>query len=148
GNAEGGQLGDGGALGEPLDPVVGGVDLEDQRRVLGDRLLVVGHAGAVGGADLGQPRAGGGEQVGEAEPVADLDQLAPADDDLPARRQDGGGEDEGGGVVVDHAGRLRVRDGRPQRTDRAVTALPGPGPGGQVELDVAGSCGGRQGVAG
>ncbi len=109
GDAEGGQLADGGALGEPLDLVVRRVDLEDHRRVGRDRLLVVGHGRAVGGADLGEPRAGGGEQVGETEPVADLDQLAPADDDLPARGQRGGGQDEGGGVVVDHAGRLRVR---------------------------------------
>ena len=49
---------------------------------LRDRALVVGAAGAVGGADLDQPRARLRDHVGDAEAAADLDQLPARDDDL------------------------------------------------------------------
>ena len=78
-----------------------------------DGLGVVAQGRAVGRADLAQARTGGGDQVGQAEPVADLDHLAPADDHLTAGGQRGGGEDEGGGAVVDGEDRAGVGHGSP-----------------------------------
>ncbi len=144
---ERGELSDGGLPGEPLDAVVGGVHLEYEAGVRGDGLLVVLGGRPVGGADLPQPGAGTGEQVGKAEPVADLDQFAAADDDLPAAAgQRGGREDEGGRVVVHHAGRGGRGNRPPQRLDDAAAPLPGPRPRLQVELDVAGPRRGEQRV--
>ena len=66
-----------------------------------DRALVVGGARPVRRADLDEPRAGAREHVGDAEAVADLDQLAARDDDLAPLRERGEREQDGGGVVVD-----------------------------------------------
>ena len=56
---------------------------------------------AVGGPDLAEDRAGAGHDVGDAEAVADLDEFAAGDDDLPAGREFVQREEDGGGVVVD-----------------------------------------------
>ena len=88
-------------LGEADDAVVRLVHPEDRRRVGADRALVVGRARAVRRPDLDHPRARAGEDVGDPEPVADLDQLAARDDDLAALGQRRDGKEDGGGVVVD-----------------------------------------------
>ncbi len=80
------------------------------------------------------PRAGALQQLGQPEAVADLDQLASADDDLAAGRQRGGREHERGRVVVDHMHGLRVRHGPGQcRQHRRAAAAAGAR--GQVELN-------------
>ena len=67
-------------LGEADDAEVRLVDAQQQRRLGADRPLVVGGARAVRRPDLDEPRARAGEDVGDPEPVADLDQLAARDD--------------------------------------------------------------------
>ncbi len=57
-----------------------------------DRLGIVPHAGAVGGADFAQPRTGGRQQLGDAEAVADFDEFAAAEHDFLARGQREGGQ--------------------------------------------------------
>src|SRR5262249_36184472 len=57
---------------EALDHVVAGVDLEDQPRLRADRRRKVGKMGAVGGANLTQPGAGAGHDVGQSERATDL----------------------------------------------------------------------------
>ena len=79
-------------LGEADHAEVRLVDSEQQRRLRADRAVVVAGAGAVGRANLAQPGARTCEHVGNAEPVADLDQLAPRDEHLAALGQ--GGERE------------------------------------------------------
>ncbi len=71
-----------------------------------DRRLVVGQRRAVGGADLDQPRPGLGEDVGDAEPVADLDQLPAADDHLAPAGERRKAQEHGRRVVVHRHPRL------------------------------------------
>ena len=71
-------------LGEADDAEVRLVDAQEERGLRPDRALVVGGARAVRRPDLDEPRARAGEHVGDAEAVADLDQLAARDDDLAA----------------------------------------------------------------
>ena len=71
-----------------------------------DGALVVGGARPVRRADLDEPRAGAGEHVGDAEAVADLDQLAARDDHLAALGERGEREQHRAGVVVDDERRL------------------------------------------
>jgi hypothetical protein len=66
-----------GELGEADDTEVRLVDTQYQRRLGADRLLVVGSPRAVGRTHLHDPRARAGEDVRDAEAVADLDQLPP-----------------------------------------------------------------------
>src|SRR5690606_40576199 len=63
-------------------------------------------------------RAGGDQQVRQAEAVADLDQLAAADDDLLSCGEGGGGQDERRGVVVDHVDGSGGGHGGGQRGER------------------------------
>ena len=84
------------------------MDLHDRRGVGPDRGGVVLEMGAVGGADLDQPAAGAGHDVGDAEGAADLDELAARDDDLAAGGQRRQHQQHGGGVVVDRGRRLRA----------------------------------------
>ena len=67
-------------LREADDAEVGLVHAQQQRRVRPDRLLVVLRPRAVRRPDLDEARAGPREHVGDAEAVADLDQLAARDD--------------------------------------------------------------------
>src|SRR5437763_348317 len=76
------QLLEAGQLAEADHAEVRLVDAEEQRRLGPDRPLVVGCARPVRGADLDESRAGPGEDVGDAEAVADLDQLAARDEHL------------------------------------------------------------------
>ena len=125
---------------EPRDVVVRRVNLEHEAGVGSDRGGVVAQMGAVGRADLADPRAGRLHQLGEPEAVADLDQLAAAHHDLLAGSQRHGGQQQGGGVVVDDMhvarGRYHVRQG-----GQRATAAAGAAPGFQVELDVGGAAG-------
>jgi hypothetical protein len=66
--------------GEALDPEVAAVDLQKQARVGTDRVAVVAQVGAVGRADLAQPRATRGHDLRHPERPADLDELATRDD--------------------------------------------------------------------
>ena len=66
-----------------------------------DRALVVRRARAVRRPDLDEARARAREHVGDAEAVADLDQLAARDDDLAALRERGEREQHRRRVVVD-----------------------------------------------
>ncbi len=63
-------------LGEAGDAVVRPVHLEDELDLVGNP-LVVGDAGAIGGADLDETCARLLHDVGDAEAATDLDQLAP-----------------------------------------------------------------------
>ena len=93
-----------------------------QERGLGpDRLLVVRRARAVRRPDLDEPRARAREHVGDAEAVADLDQLAARDDHLASLRERREREQHRGGVVVDDERRLRA--GQPPQ-DRGDVILP------------------------
>ena len=71
-----------------------------------DRALVVGSARAVRRPDLDEAGAGAREHVGDAEAVADLDELAARDDDLASLGERGEGEQHGGRVVVHDERRL------------------------------------------
>ena len=88
-------------LREADDAEVRLVHAQQQRRLRADRALVVGGARAVRRPDLDEPRAGAREHVGDAEAVADLDQLAARDDHLAALGERGEREQHRGGVVVD-----------------------------------------------
>ena len=91
---------------EPDDAVVARVHAQDRTRALAPGALEVAQVGAVRGADLVQLGAALGQDVGDAEPVADLDQLATRDQHVAVA---GGGrqrQQDGGRVVVDHQGVL------------------------------------------
>ena len=118
------QLGDRDRRGEALDAEVARVHLEDAAGVGADRGRVVGEGGAVRRADLTQPRAGARDQVGQPEPVADLDHLAAADDDLATGGQRGRGEHQRGRAVVDDERGL----GLGHRREERGAWCPGPGP--------------------
>ncbi len=96
--------------------------------------LVVGGARAVRRPDLDQARAGAREHVGDAEAVADLDQLAARDEHLASLGQRGEREQHRAGVVVDDDRRLGAGQPAQQRGD---VILPRPArPFGEVVLEV------------
>ena len=86
---------------EPDEPEVRLVHAQQQRGLGPDRGLVVRRARPVRRPDLDQPRSRPGQHVGNAEAVADLDQLAARDDDLVPFRERGHREQHRGRVVVD-----------------------------------------------
>ncbi len=123
--------------GEPLHREVARVHLEQAAGVGADCSLVVGERRAVGRADLTKPGTRARDEVRQPEAVADLDHLAAADDHLAPRRERGRGEHERRRSVVDHQGRLGLRNQLEEGRERAATtgrALPGR----EVELDVDG----------
>ena len=73
--------------GEPLDTVIRGMHLENERGFSAERLGVVLRVRAVGGTDLDEPRARARHNVGNAERAADLDQFAARDDRLASLRK-------------------------------------------------------------
>ena len=128
---------------------------QDERRPVGDRGRVVGHARPVGRAHLAQPRARLRHDVRHAESAADLDQLSARDDHLAAGCE--GGEHEQGrrGVVVgDHRG---LGAGEPAEQALGVHVPCAAPPGLQVVLEVrvaggqlghaSGGRGGQRGAA-
>ncbi len=99
-----------------------------------DRAVVVRRARPVRRPDLDHARARAREDVGDAEAVADLDQLAAGDDDLASLGEGGQGEEHRGGVVVHDERRLGA--GEPPERLRHVV-LPRPARAGvEVELEV------------
>ena len=122
-------------LDEARDAVVRGEDLEQERGFGRDRRLVVGQAGAVGGADLDQLDAGRLQDLRDAEGAADLDQLAARDHRPAPGGQCGQGEQQRGGVVVDHQRGLGAGH-RPQQAVDPAVAIPAPA-GLEVELEIA-----------
>ena len=136
GRAERRQLGDRGVLDEAVDAVVARVHLEHEGDVgpgTVDGPAVVGEPGAVGRADVDEPGAGLLHHLGDAEPTADLDALAPADRHVPSGGERGEHEQHRGGVVVDDDGVLGAAQPGEQLADGALAraALAGR----QVELD-------------
>ena len=115
-----------GRLGEAGDPVVGLVDLQQQADVVGvgHGPLVVGEAGAVRGAHLDEAGPGRGQDLGDPEAAADLHQLAPGHDDVPAAGQRGQGQQDGGGAVVDDEGGLGAAGPGQQARRRGPTGTP------------------------
>ena len=107
--------------GEPHDPVVGGVDLEQERRGRRDCLGVVPQVGPVRRAHFTEDRAAAQHDVGDAEFATDLDQLAARDDDLPTVRQRLKRQQDCRGVVVDHQ---RVLGGGQPLQERLHVAVP------------------------
>src|SRR5690606_32864541 len=110
-------------------------------------VAVVGGVGAVRGADLPHPGANGGDELGEAEPGPDLDELSPAPEHLLPARERGGREQQGGRAVVHHERVLRGGAGREQGGTGSGSAAVA-GSGGEVELDVGVSGGVLHGLAG
>ncbi len=98
---DGGELGQPRALGEPDDAEVRLVHAKKHGGVGADRALVVGRPRAVRRSHLDESCAGASEHVGDAEAVADLDELAARDDHLAPLGERGEREQHRGGVVVD-----------------------------------------------
>ena len=112
-------------LGEADHPVVGRMDLEHERRLLGDGRLEVGKVGSVGGANLDHHGSGCRHQFGEAVGATDFNQLAARDRHLPPGGEGGERQIETGGVVVDDQGGLSP--GQHPGKFAGVTALFRPG---------------------
>ena len=114
-------------LGETDDAEVRLVDAKQQRSLGAGGALVVGDAGSVGRSDLDEPGAGPREHLGDAEAVADLDQLAARDEHVAALRERGQREQDCGRVVVHDEGRLGTGQAPQERRDmvlpRAAIAL-------------------------
>ena len=127
-----GQLVEGRAGGEPLDPVVGRVHGQHQPRVRAEPGGVVAQVGAVGGADLAQHHPGRLHDLGEPELAPDLDQLPPGDQHLPAPGEPAEGEEQRPGGVVHGQRGLGPGGLAQQRLGRGPA--PAPGPGRQVVL--------------
>ncbi len=85
---------------------IAGMHAEDHARAFVDRGAIVVQMRAIRGAHLAQRRAGGFHDVGNAKPVADFDQFAPADDRLAARCQFVQHQQHRRGVVIDDNPRL------------------------------------------
>ncbi len=141
-HAKAGQFPDANRGREAFDEVVGRVHLQDERSVRADRPLIVREHGPVGRAHLTDPGSGGLQQVRQPESVADLDQLATADDDLAPGGQRRGSQGQRGGVVVDHVHRTGRwhRPGKSRKRARATSAALARH---QVELHV---CAARRGL--
>jgi hypothetical protein len=139
--SNGGQLFDAGALGEADEAEVRLVDSKQHCGLGADGILVVGGARAVGRSDLDELRAGPGQHVRDAEPVADLDQFAARDDYLAALGERGEGEQDGRGVVVDDERRLGACQAL-QRRGSVILSRASPS-GGQVELEIGVAAPGR-----
>ncbi len=102
--AQRGEFLEGGLLRESGDLKVGWMHAQQQARVFVDGAFVVGDAGAVGRAHFAQCCAAFGHDFGDAEAVADFDQLAARDDYFAAFGKSGENEQDRGGAVVDDDG--------------------------------------------
>ena len=87
---------------------------------------VIVDARAVGGADLAQRRAGARHDLGDAEAIADFDQLAARDYHLAARRQFVERQQQRRGIIVDgNGGRAQQPLQQRPGVDIALAALAG-----------------------
>ncbi len=110
------------------------MDAQDGAGRLTGRALVVVHPRPVGGTDLDEPRSRPREHLGDAEAVADLDQLAAGDKHLTPFGERSQREQHGRGVVVDDERRLGAGQA-PQ--ERRAMILPRPACAvGEVVLEV------------
>ena|SRR5579863_6155234 len=79
---------------------------EEQAGAIGNGALVIAQARAIGGADFAEHGAAFVHDIGDAEAIADFDQLTARDDDFGAFRKRVENEKYGCGVVVDYDGRF------------------------------------------
>ena len=113
-------------FGEPHDPEVARVDLEDDPRLRRDRPFVVGKPRPVCRPHLFQAGAAFLHHVGYPELPADLDQLAPRDDRLLPLGKRVEDQQDRGGVVVDDEGVLRPGQRAEEPPDVVVAEPPLP----------------------
>jgi hypothetical protein len=97
--------------GEPVNGEIGRVNLEQERGLPRNGVLVIGKARPVRGPHLYQPGAALRHDVGDPERSADLDELPAADDHFPPPGVGRETEQYGGGVVVDDVGALGAGQG-------------------------------------
>ena len=114
---------------------------QQQARALGDGFAIIVDAGAVGGAHFAQHRARARHDIGDAEAVADLDQLAARDDHFAAGGQFVQRQKNRGGVVVD--GDCRARPAAARAAPPTWTSRLPRRPRGEIvfEIGVAGENG-------
>ena len=77
---------------------------QEQAGAIGDGALVIAQARSIGSADFAEQRAAFGHDIGNAETIADFDQLAARDDDFGALGERIEDQKHRGGVVVDDDG--------------------------------------------
>ena len=121
--------------GEARTHEVRGMHLEDGTRCPGRRVGVVAQGDPVGRADLADPGSGRDDQVGQSEPVADLDQLAAAHETSRPAASAVTTRTSAAAPLLTNEGVARVGDGAQQHVECTPTAG-GPRPGCEVELDV------------
>ena len=112
-----GQRAQRGLLLEADDAVVRRVHAQDRRGLRADRSGEVGRPRAVRRADLAQPCARAGDDLGNAKAIADLDELAARDDHLAAVRDRRQAEHESRGAVVNAERVLGSRELAHERRD-------------------------------
>ncbi len=112
--AECGDLVESGPLGEAGDAEIRRMDAEEQARAFVEGAFVIADARAIRGAHFAEDGAAFGHDVGDAEAVADFDQLAAGDDHLGIFRESIQDEENGGGVVVDDNRGFRADELRQQ----------------------------------
>ena len=106
---------------EPGELEVAGVNAKDRAGPFADRVGVVASVRAIRRSDLDELCTGTPQDIRDAEPAADLDELATRDDDLLARRQSREREQDGGRVVVHDHGVLGTREISEHASGVAVT---------------------------
>jgi hypothetical protein len=114
------------------------VDFQEGPGPLSDRRLVVGESGPVRGAHLAEDRSSLDDDLGDAEPSADLDELGAGDDDLAARGEGGQDEQHRPRVVVDHDRVLGAAERRGKPPEVIVPGAAAPGLEVVLEVGVAG----------
>ena len=103
---EGDQFGKGGGVAEAGDPIVRRVHPEQGGGGGSAGGVVVTQSGDIGGANFAERGPTDGEDFGEAEGAANLDQLSPGEEHFASTGECREGEDGGGGIVVDDEGGL------------------------------------------
>ena len=109
---------------KPRHVEIRAVHAKQQARAVIDGALVVGQARAVGGADFAESGAAFGHDVGNAEAVADFDELTAGDDDFTAAGESGQHQKNSGGVVVDDDGGFGAGQARQQARRVNVASAP------------------------
>ena len=110
--------------GEADDAVVARMHPQDGGGVWGNGVLIIFEVRAIGRADFDQSGLALGHHFRQPERAADLDELAPRDDDLLLRGQRRQHQHRGGGVVIDHRSRFRARKLSEDRLDQFVPLNP------------------------